>query len=395
MEFNRINVGISIILRSRLYVPVILSVFLALLSIDGLAQTINLRQYTVDDGLPQSYGLSMVEDKNGYLWISTADGISKYDGKRFTTITHKTGISENYTYSSFIDDDGNIWFGHQSGAVSYYHVEKDSFSDLFHVEKNPPSMILCIAQDEAGLMWFGTRGHGIYTYDGNNFIAFGEDQGLRGKRVQSINRNKDGRLWILLDNSISLYDPKSKEWIYFEDLIDIPTDRFTTLTISEKGDIWIGTSNDHGLFIIRNVNKEEWSSENTEIIDLTEDLGNFSVRTIFIDNGGIVWVGSRSKGVLRMSVDEQTLMPYSYMWINDENGLTDNTVWSITEDREGSIWLGTFRGLNQYRQTPFQLFTEKDGLTSNTISAITEGPDGRLWIGTNEGVTSFNISKGS
>ncbi|MEK6616797.1 MAG: two-component regulator propeller domain-containing protein, partial [Bacteroidota bacterium] len=88
------------------------------------AQTLNLNQFGIEEGLPQSSIYTMLQDKNGNIWVGTMSGVSKYNGLNFENFNKKDGLSENRVTSSCLAQDGSIWFGHWSGGISKYDAAK-------------------------------------------------------------------------------------------------------------------------------------------------------------------------------------------------------------------------------------------------------------------------------
>src|SRR6185295_8441318 len=94
------------------------------------AQTLNLNQFGIEEGLPQSSVYTMLQGKDGSIWVGTMNGVSKYNGLSFENFSKKNGLAENRVTASCQDKSGNIWFGHWSGGITKYDIVTKTFSEI-------------------------------------------------------------------------------------------------------------------------------------------------------------------------------------------------------------------------------------------------------------------------
>jgi hypothetical protein len=155
------------------------------------AATHNIQYLDIDQGMPSSSVMSIIEDKSGNLWFGISGGVSRYDGNSFTTYSESEGLANNIVRSIIEDKSGNLWFG-TSGGVSRY--DGKSFTTYSESEGLTNNDVWSIKEDKSGNLWFGTSG-GVSRYDGKSFTTYSESEGLANNYVWSIIEDKSGNLW--------------------------------------------------------------------------------------------------------------------------------------------------------------------------------------------------------
>ena len=131
------------------------------------AQQYNFINYTVEDGLAQNQVFDIAQDNDGYLWIATAGGVSRFDGKEFVNFTKREGLYKNLIKCVFIDNSGLVWFG-SVGGVSFYNGEK--FTNIELPKGCSANQVSSFTQDVNGNIWFSTIGAGIFKVKGNKTL---------------------------------------------------------------------------------------------------------------------------------------------------------------------------------------------------------------------------------
>ena len=271
--------NISILKSSIRSVGVVALLLLISISYTLSAQTLNLNQFGIEEGLPQSSVYTMLQDMEGNIWIGTMSGVSKYNGLKFENFNKKDGLAENRVTSSFLDKNGNMWFGHWSGGISKYDATKKQFEEIIPGKLKIKKTINCIFQDKQGDIWFGTEGQGIIKSENGSFIQKTSKDGLAGDIVNAFMEDKTGALWIATSNGITI--SRGKLSAYEETL---PSNSIRSLLMDRKGNIWIGTT-DKGVIRI-NADKQK------QIYNVSSGLANEFVRVIFEDTNGNIFLGT-------------------------------------------------------------------------------------------------------
>ena len=128
-------------------------------------QTTSFIHYGVEQGLAQSQVQTIVQDNDGNLWIGTLAGLTRYNGRNFTTYSKKNGLAEDWITVSYKDKQGDLWFGHWAGGVSRYSANRQKIESLNLEEYTRFKTVTGIMEDAKGYFWFSTEGAGIFIYD--------------------------------------------------------------------------------------------------------------------------------------------------------------------------------------------------------------------------------------
>jgi len=326
------------------------------------------RTYDGADGLANIWVRPVFQDRNGVLWFGTESGVSRYDGRTFTTFTTQDGLADDLVSSIFQDREGNLWFGAYGGGVSRYDGETwTTFTTKDGLASNTVSSIL---QDREGNLWFGAgylRGEGgVSRYDGETWITFTTKDGLAGNAVLSILQDREGNLWFgTRDGGVSRYGGET--WTTFTTKDGLAGTTVSSILQDREGNLWFGTWGDG----VSRYDGETWTTFATK-----DGLAGNNVWSILQDREGYLWFSIQGGGVSRY--DGQVFATFTV-----EDGLGHNWVRSIVQDREGNLWFCTGGGgVSRYDSKKFTTFTTEDGLTNNNVRSIVQDREGNLWFGT-------------
>ena len=372
-----------------------------------LATTQYQRQvWQTEQGLPQNFVSSIVQTRDGYLWMGTQEGLARFDGVRFTVFnkantpgikhdvvwklledhkgalwiaTRGGGLSryQDGNFSNFskadglADDsvqsiceapDGSLWAGTRSGGVSRYKDGK--FSTLSKKEGLASDVVFATYADPQGVIWMGTDGGGLSRWQNGQFSTITKANGLANDTVYAIFQDHLGTLWVGTNGGLSRY--KDGVWSSFTAKDGLANDNIRALTEDHDGNLWIGTD---GGGLVR------FSNGKFSTLGSKQGLSNDNVGALLEDREGNLWVGTDAGGVNRLNSNKFT----SY---TSAEGLSNDNARSIYQDAKGLLWVGTFGGLNRFADGRFTAFTVKDGLASDVVLSIVEDQAGSLWLGT-------------
>ncbi len=396
------------------------------LSLFTKAQQLDIKSFSIDDGLPQSQINDVFQDHTGIIWVGTnGGGVSRYDGQKFQTLGAKDGLNNNRVQAIFEDSKQNIWIGTSKGLnlfsnnkitnvqdsvlgkLTIYRIHEHSNGELwlgtsdgimiYDGKKITPFVfndsighyqVWSIVQDKLGNTWIGTVPNGVFCYDGKSIIHFGTNDGLLDPKNRDILINDD-KVWVSTYRGISVYD-LSKNYA--------GKHKFDTLKVNGKpflegtyrlfkdsdGVIWAGTSS----------GASQIKYSKSKKITKFNGLSNGMVCGITQDREGNIWLGSFGGGLNKYRND-------LFMNINENHGLANNTIMSFCKDSKNNMWIGTWGGgvsrldYDAWKKSDtiiFQNFSkEKDGLPFNNIWAICEDKKGNIWFGTSAaGVSVYN-----
>lgn len=344
----------------------------------SIAQTLNLNQFGIEEGLPQSSIYTMLQGKDGSIWVGTMNGVSKYNGLSFENFTKKNGLAENRVTATCQDKSGNIWFGHWSGGITKYDVKTKTFAEVVPGTLKLSKTITSIVQDHNGVVWFGTNGDGLIKSENGNFTAYSTNEGLASNIVNAILQNPDGSIWIGTENGIMVYKTK-----FLPLDKSLPSQFVKCFLRDSKDNTWIGTS-DNGLIRIDAQGQMKHFTKTSGL------AGNY-IRTIFEAQNGAIFIGTNSDGVSKFvpQLEVDNYKGSLFTTISTQHGLSNDHVFSIIQDREKNIWIGTQLNLNQYFDEQFEIFGENDGLRNSLVWSVIQDKNKNFWVGTEGGLFKF------
>lgn len=351
-------------------------------TLTGQNAHIKFDRITTENGLPQEHVFAILEDKKGFLWLGMESGLARYDGYSFKTYTHdpedSTGIGSNIIRAIFQDKQGYLWIGTDGGGVSRYNPQNERFTNFKHEPNNPNSLsgnrVYGIAEDKTGAIWAATLTNGL------NRIIFEDLENAPCSSTACFTRFR-----------FRPGDPGS-----------LADDNVWTIIIDRKNRLWAGTVA-AGLDML-DLNKP--IDENATFKHFQNrpgdrySLSSNSVKSIYEDGEGVLWVGTEFKGLNRF--DEETGKFNSWQFRqNDPQSLSHNHVSCILEDGEGNFWIGTNGGgvnvfdrnkksFARHRYTPADQYS----LNGNLVTTIHQSRSGILWFGmVNKGVNWIDPQK--
>ncbi|MCY1018596.1 two-component regulator propeller domain-containing protein [Pyxidicoccus sp. MSG2] len=374
------------------------------------------RQYTVEQGLPNSNVTALTQGEGGSVWVGTAEGLARVVGGE---VEHGTfaipGPKPRQEIQALSrDSSGVLWVGTISGLVSWNGTVARRFTTD---DGLPATSVTALFTDTRGTLWVGTRRGGLVRHSADGFSEPVPGTGLVEAEVLSLLEDRDGHLWVgtysglfrLRDGSFSTYGlPEGLD----------PEGTVSAVLEDRRGTMWIGTVG-AGLYrlengVLRHVGAEEGLAEKVipalhEAADGTLWVGTVGglyrydgkrftklpreqggpqevVTAILVDSRGDTWVGTQS-GLVR--IHEGNATPYTA-----KQGVTHPVI-VITEDVQGQVWFGSEGGLMRWEgdKKGFRQYTQKDGLPGDLVLALLADEDGTLWVGTETGLGRWRDEK--
>ncbi len=330
--------------------------------------------------MAQSQVYSLLQDSRGYLWMGTqGGGISCFDGINFKTYTVKDGLINNYVSCIKEDAAHNLWIGTMNGLCRYNGIE---FKKFKLVGDSAQVSIKSIDFDNKGRKWLATN-VGILFIDDKGITNVSELLKDKKTVVTSILVDKQNNVWY--GNSEGLYKITESNNAFSKIKYD-KSNGFTNNSIpcikqDAKGNLWIGTYGD-GVYV--------YDGERFFRIDLNLELYKQTILDCYFDKRGNVWLATLNNGVA-----EYNTLSKNFSWITENEGLSNNHVRSIIQDKSGNYWFGTSGGgVCNYFGKQFTVYDKSSGLGGNFIYSIFRDSKQRLWAGTSDkGVTVFDSSR--
>ncbi len=384
-------------------------------------------QLTTREGLGSNSVLSILQGKNGKLYIGTEAGLSVYDGNAFKNYSNTNQFSAIQVKSILDDESGNIWLGTQESGVFVYSISQlESNANptplaVFNLEKGLKSnSVNTIYKDKKSRIWIGTFGGGLAKAELNGQVGgiakyITVDDGLSSDKVISILEDREGNLWFGtyiglnqfrderfktyginegLDHSLVwsisdysgaiLYLGTEGGLMRFNTTATTNATRFTNLTTGKGlkennitsvyndhlGRIWFSAWGEGFGYLDEKSGKIQMYGEKEGI--------NSNILSITSDKKGNIWLGSAKNGAY--CFDRATSQFKNY---TTKDGLSSDRIYTVFSDQGGDLWFGTLGGyVSRYNGTSFSSYGKKDGLNHNFILSIVQDNAGHLWFGT-------------
>ncbi len=347
---------------------ILLTYFAFIISI--FAEELCLQKFTVENGLPQSSVISLYEDKLGYIWIGTQDGIARYNGYSFTYYKTKDGLPEGNTFCIYQTSKGYYYFATAKGLALFDGNKIKNMSKDFQLTNVDTRSVV---EDDNGNLWISTAGKGILKWDNKKITYLNTSNNFFSNIVRMIYKDKKNNLWFLSgssDNGLCKYD--GKEFKVYTTKNGLISNKVFSIYEKQNGEIIIGT--DKGLSIIKS---------NNTIVNIKNYLLNVPILSIVEDLKGKLFIATWGNGLI--IIDNNNFRQYT-----TNNGLLSNNIWSLLKDRRGDIWIGTENGgLNKFSAEQITFYSEKSGLKSNSIYSIYE-KNNVLYLASYSGVGVLN-----
>jgi signal transduction histidine kinase/ligand-binding sensor domain-containing protein/DNA-binding response OmpR family regulator len=363
------------------------------------------KSLTVDDGLSNSTIYCIYQDKKGYMWIGTSNGLNKYDGYNFTIYKHNTNnintISDDFITSIDEDSKGNIWVGVWFGGLNKFDPETEKFTTYLiePVEASSKSNnVWDIHIDKEDNIWVGTLGGGLYLFDKTSatFKQYAHQpsnpDGISNNFVTSIYEDENDFLWIGTNGGgLNCFDKKKEVFLSYQHDPNNPnslaSNYINKLFIDKEKNLWIGTV-DQGISIL-SPNRQQFTNHKAK--NLPNNLNNNNVRSFFQDENNIIWIGTDGGGINFYDPKLQSFHNFKHIH-DDPNGINTNVIFCLYKSKDNIVWVGNFQGgLNIYDKNTkkFQTYSYSDnssgGLSYKTVMSVFEDSDNKIWIGTDGG----------
>ena len=315
--------------------------------------------YNMHDGLADNRVNSIRRDSTGVMWISTAGGVSVFDGLSFTTLAAGSGLAGNEVSCTYQTASGEVWIGTSSGVSRRLGDEIITYTT---VDGLAGDWVSTFFEDGQGRFWIGTQG-GISEFDGRSFERRST---TFGSNIRAIVQDGDGLIWIATSRGLATYD--GEEFANYTIEEGLPSDNITALYLAADGTLWVGTK-DQGAFYMR-------AGRVTRVAP-ADAPGPAEITCIAEDAQAKVWVGSTT-GLY--TIDDGPMQP---MLVADDAG--DQVIRSLYHDGISQMWVGTDEGLRRYDGFVFTTLSNGQ-LDAAKTTAMAQGGDGTVWLGTTEGL---------
>ena len=367
------------------------------------SSNIAYKHLSVEQGLSYGFVSCILQDSKGFIWISTQDGLNKYDGYKFTIYRHNpedlNSLSSHRIWTIHEDKSGEIWIGTLGGGLNKFDQDKEQFISYMHNPNDLNSLshnsVISIFEDNSGNLWVGTVNGGLNKFNPKNkqFVRYMHDpdnsNSLSNNFVTSISGTNSNIIWIgTWGGGLNKFNPSTEQFTNYLHSPNNPNSLSSNIIFSilndRSGVLWIGSWG--GGLNRFNLHTEQFTSYQHNPKN-PKSLSNNDVWYIYEDSPGLLWIGTGG-GLNKLNLNQGEFIRYQHN-SNDPNSLSHNEIKGIFRDKSGVLWIGTNGGgLNKfgpgkerfthYRHIP----NNSNSLNNNNVWPIYEDKSGVLWIGT-------------
>jgi DNA-binding NtrC family response regulator/ligand-binding sensor domain-containing protein len=309
----------------------------------------------------------LLEDGEGRVWATSwQKALLRGDGTAFAVVQKSEKPLQG---NPCLDSQGRLWCRTHGWGLYCYDTTR---FEVFGKEHGLPAAdVNCLAEDGQGRLCLGTSA-GLVRYDGREFRALEQAEALHNKSIFALQPDQAERLWITTWTGLYVHE---KGALRLSAVPEISCSGLTNLAL-DQGKVWFGYQYQYKGFSFGCLEGEQ-----VRYFPFDEAYP-FQVGGLLVDRKGQLWIGSRYadtwEGVCRY--DGERFTPFTRA-----DGLAGGGVYSLYEDQEGGVWIGTAQGVSRYDGQGFAAFTRADGLPFEIVRAIAQTQDGKVWFGTEGG----------
>ena len=347
-----------------------------------------LEHFTTEDGLSQDWVLRILQDRDGFLWLATDDGLNRFDGLNFKVYQHDPedphSLSDSFVIVPFEDHEGVLWVGTRTG-LNRFDRFTERFERFVHDPEREDSLsnnfITAIEEDIEGNLWVGTFGElHRFNRETGGFTRFPMDRSKGGGPLR-LHTSGTGDLWVGGPGEV-LHRFDSNE------------ERFEAFSLGDDGrrgaSVWVVTEDDQGMF---------WVGTNQGDVIRFDPEGGGDLRRYPLSESGLafvqdilpwhdgnLWVGTEDTGLWVLDPESGDFEIFRHR-PGDPGSLSEDRVMNFYEDRTGVIWIATGAGLDKLDPSRLRFShyrhrsDDPNSLIADWISLVTEDRGGDLWVG--------------
>ncbi|MCK9408604.1 MAG: ATP-binding protein [Bacteroidetes bacterium] len=333
-----------------------------------------ISNFTADNGLPQNTVDLVTQTTDGYIWIGTYAGLARFDGIKFIHFNKSItpAFKINHVTSLIEDKNGTVWIGTNGGGVVRY--SHHAFTGINEIDGGGKEFVKTFLYDGNDNILIGTERGGIHKLvadDLGNILSvtpYTTADLSESFLLRTIVRDKLNRILLATDIGLIIIDNGRSQTLTTAN--GLPTNSISALAVDQNGVIWVGTPN--GLVRIQDETVQTYTTAN--------GMTSNAIRTLFVDKNNILWIGTDGGGINRFL---GTSGSRTFDVLTTDDGLVNNFIRTIFQDSEDNIWIGTRNGLSQIHIRKFELFGKKAGLSDSYVRTVFEDSRKRIWVGTN------------
>ena len=362
----------------------------------ALGNSVRFTNLSIEHGLSEATVYAMAQDRQGFLWFATQNGLNRYDGATFVVYKHDdnnpASLSNNFILALLVDHEGMVWVGTTIGGVDRFDPATGQFHHYQYNPQNAQSLshhqIRVLYEDRQGAVWVGTGGGGLNRWNRatGQFTRYQHDESdpasLSQDNIAAIYEDRRGQLWVgSKGGGLDRMDRQSGKFIHYR--AQLNSDSVSAIAEDPSGRLWVGTL-DGGVNVLDPAT-ERFTVYRHEA-QQPQSLSSDTVRSIMRDQTGAMWVGTTG-GLNRFQPDTAQFVQY-LADPADPSSLSENTIFSMYEDAGGVLWFGSVKGVNVLNRRLQQFGHYKHrandpaSLMGNAAFDVFEDHLGAIWVAT-------------
>lgn len=358
----------------------------------------HFERLTIDEGLSQSSIFAMRQDRHGFVWFCTQDGLNRFDGYKFTVFRNhpedSLSLAVNWINDIYEAPSGRLWAITRSTANLFLpHSEKFRvFLCTLPNASNKAVSISSVVEDTDGILWMGTD-NGLFFANATqgltrHVVLTGKDTTLS---IYALARDSAGAIFVGTSKGLFLKKRSEQGFTRFEGMANTAVH---ALTVAPNGTVWCAT--DNGISGLQANSYALLKQFSASKLFHTSSLVPTSLHR---DSRGILWC-LLTGGVLALDENSHVETPTKHVFMAPTD-FAGTTIFAWSEDAEGRVWIGTNNGVNILlgrTNTGFPTlfshltnhFDDPKSLSNNIVRSFLQDRSGTVWIGTDNGINSWN-----
>jgi ligand-binding sensor domain-containing protein/signal transduction histidine kinase len=319
----------------------------------------------------QSAVISLAQMPSGDIWMGTREaGLGHFTADQTSAV--KPGLPDLKVNCLLANSDRDLWVGTDSGIVRWNGTEL--------VNPGIPSSMnhfqaLSMVRDRDANVWVGTDSMGLLRLNSNGLASLRESDGVTSGAVTSVYEDREGNLWIGGADGIERIGDSA--FVTYSIPEGLPTEGSKPVFVESEGRVWFPP-----------VQGGLWWVKDGLHGRVTGDWLDRDVVYTLAGKKRELWIGRQRGGLTKLYYHDNLFETHTY---TSEDGLAQNSVYSVYQARDGAVWAGTLSGgVSRFKDGRFTNYTVENGLASNTVASILEGSDGTMWFATPSGLSAFS-----
>ncbi len=376
---------------------------ISFLPVYAIEPSARFERISTENGLSDNFINSIIQDRDGFLWVATSNGLNRYDGLKFKKFKHdpynQYSILSNEVNALYRDSKDTLWVGTASG-LNHYDPYTESFKRISFTGSDILNYVSVnnIVEDNLGYIWIGTMENGLYRINIENGRLENfqnqdeEPNSLRSNFIFKLYKSNQGTIWVSTAKGLSRYDSKNERFVHYHNKSSDPHSIFKgpvgAIFEDNSGAIWIG-----GLALSKYDFKTERFEDFTLPVISDDGRGGNYILTLEQDGDGKIWIGTID-GLIVFDPKVQQFNHFKHV-LKDPHSLINSYINYLFVDTQGILWIGTSKGLSKYHISLQALnhiredSSKHDELRYYSVWSFLQDSENILWVGTSSGVERF------